>query len=266
MTQSASTFLGQSQLSTSVAGCTVALTSYAGNRSFEEWHSHQNASISFLLNGTHEEDLFGKKHKRLPGDIKFIPAGEMHRCNNYAPDARKINLDLSDTLLKEMDTSADHIMSLLQHSSQVKFTLLKFYHELHDPANHIAASVQLTLHELLHPAKTGRQLSDKQLPQWATRLQQILHDEWNKPFELNDLAHRIGVHPVTISRYFPLYFSSTLSNYIRHIKVDKALAIIKITSLPLTEIAYNCGFADQAHFTRTFKEVTGYLPKDFRRI
>ncbi len=266
MWQNENAFLGKSQLSRSVAGCTLALTSYAGNSSFEEWHSHQNASISFLLNGTHEEDLFGKKHKRLPGDIKFIPAGEMHRCNNYAPDARKINLDLSDTLLKEMDTSAEQIMNLLQHPSQVKFTLLKFYHELHDPANHITASVQLTLYELLHPAKKQYNMGSKQAPQWAIRLQQILHDEWNKPFELNELARRTGVHPVTISRYFPSYFSSTLSNYIRHIKVDKALSMIKITSLHLTEIAYTCGFADQAHFTRTFKEVTGYLPKDFRRI
>ncbi len=265
MIQQASTFLGKSQLSRSVAGCTVALTSYAGNSSFEEWHSHQNASISFLLNGTHEEDLFGKKHKRLPGDIKFIPAGEMHRCNNYTSDARKINIDLSDALLKEMDISADEIMNLLQHSSQVKFTLLKFYHELHDPANHITASIQLTLYELLHPAKTQASGS-KQRPQWTSRLQQILHDEWNQPSELNDLAARLGIHPVTISRYFPLYFSSTLSNYIRHIKVDKALAMIKITTLNLTEIAYQCGFADQAHFTRTFKEVTGYLPKNFRRI
>lgn len=260
-----SIFLGKSQLSNPVMGCTVALTSYAGNRSFEEWHSHQNASISLLLNGTHEEDLFGKKHKRVPGDIKFIPAGEMHRCNNYAPDARKINLDLSDTLLKEMDTCADQVINLLQYSSQVKFTLLKFYHELHDSACNTPASAQLTLYQLLHPAK--KQITGtRQLPLWAMRLQQILHDEWNQPFELNDLAMRIGIHPVTISRYFPLYFSSTLSNYIRHIKVDKALAMIKVSRLNLTDIAYQCGFADQAHFTRTFKEVTGYLPKDFRRI
>jgi AraC family transcriptional regulator len=265
MIQQESIFLGKSQLRRSVGGCTVALTSYAGNTLFEEWHSHQNASISFLLNGTHEEDLFNKKHKRIPGDIKFIPAGEMHRCSNYAPDARKINLDLSGTLLKEMDTSADDIMNLLQYSAQVKFTLLKFYHELQDPANYITASVQLTLYELLHPAKTQAS-NKKQLPQWAVLLQQILQEEWNQPFELNDLAKRVGVHPVTISRYFPLYFSSTLSNYIRCIKVDKALAMIKITSLNLTEIAYSCGFADQAHFTRTFKEVTGYLPKDFRRM
>ncbi|OKS84776.1 AraC family transcriptional regulator [Mucilaginibacter polytrichastri] len=261
-----SIFLGKNQLSRSVSGCTVALTSYNGNSSFEEWHAHQNSSISFLLNGTHQEDLFGKKYKRVPGDIKFIPAGELHRCNHYTVDARKINLDLSNILLNEMDTSADQIMNLLNDSSQAKFTLLKFYHELNDNDSPVPAAVQLMLYELLHPTRTEWQLTDKHLPNWASRLQQILHDEWNLPFDLHDLAKRIDVHPVTISRYFPLYFSATFSNYIRCIKVDKALSLIKATQLSLTEIAYSCGFADQAHFTRTFKEVTGYLPKDFRKI
>jgi AraC family transcriptional regulator len=42
--------------------------------------------------------------------------------------------------------------------------------------------------------------------------------------------------------------------------------MLKNTRLSLTEIAYTCGFADQGHFTRTFKAATGFLPKTFRKI
>ena len=33
---------------------------------------------------------------------------------------------------------------------------------------------------------------------------------------------------------------------------------------PLGEIALACGFADQAHFTRSFKQVTGQTPRSYR--
>ncbi|MEW6737177.1 MAG: helix-turn-helix domain-containing protein [Acidobacteriota bacterium] len=42
--------------------------------------------------------------------------------------------------------------------------------------------------------------------------------------------------------------------------------MIKNSQMSLTEIALHCGFADQSHFTRNFKEITGFLPKEFRKI
>ncbi|SDE64419.1 Helix-turn-helix domain-containing protein [Mucilaginibacter pineti] len=52
----------------------------------------------------------------------------------------------------------------------------------------------------------------------------------------------------------------------RKIKIEHSLALLNDGSIPLNEVAYRCGFADHAHFTRTFKAVTGYLPKQFRKI
>lgn len=260
------TFLGDSHLTKSVNGCIIALTSYSGNADFEEWHSHKQGSISFLLTGSHEEDLFGKKHKRVTGNIKYIPVGELHRCNNYSIDARKINLNLDDAQLRKMNVTEDQITSLLNNSPQLKFTLLKLYHELDDTGSHSTASSELLLYELIFAQHNLQKLSAKNPPAWVNLLKQLLYDEWNQKFDLETLAAKIGLHPVSLSRYFPYYFSSTLGSYIKQIKIDKALSLIKITKLPLTAIAYQCGFADQAHFTRTFKEITGYLPKEFRKI
>jgi AraC family transcriptional regulator len=260
------TFLGINNLNKKVNGCNVALTSYSGDAGFEDWHAHQNASISFLLNGTHEEDLFGKNRKRVPGDVKFIPAGEMHRCNRYSNETRKINLDLSADFMNRMNNTEEQLLSTIPQILSTKITLIKLYHDLDDPSNHAVASAELLLYEIFNPAGKAVIKAGKALPQWVERLRDMLYDEWDRPVHLTDLSARLGVHPVTISRYFPLYFSSTLGNYINRIKIDKALQLIKNTKLPLTEIAYSCGFADQAHFTRTFKSVTGYLPKTFRKL
>ena len=259
-------FLGYNHLVKPVNGSKVALTTYEHNAGFEDWHAHENASISLLLSGTYEEDLSGKQFKRIPGDLKFIAAGEVHRCNKYAPGTRKINLDLHTNLLEQSTALADQLSSRAPQTLPAKFTLLKLYHELDDMGSHSATSAELLLYELFNPIHPAGIKKHNTIPLWAFRLKELLNDEWDKPFQLDDLSTRLGVHPVTISRYFPLYFSSTLGNYIKQIKVDKALALIKGTPLPLTEIAYTCGFADQAHFTRIFKAVTGYLPKEFRKV
>jgi AraC family transcriptional regulator len=260
------TFLGKTHTTQSVKGGTIELTGYNHDSAFEEWHAHENASLSFLLSGGHQEDLLGKKYSRIPGDIKFIPAGELHRCNNYMPATQKINFDLPYTLLKQLEISQEGILNLLHQTRQPKFTLLKLYRDLNDTGSYSTASSHLLLYELFHPDLNRLKNKGHQPPAWVLTLKQLLHDEWNTVFDLNDLSVRLGIHPVTISRYFPHYFSSTLSNYIKLIRVDKSLGLIKGSRLPLTEIAYICGFADQAHFTRTFKAVTGFLPKEFRKI
>lgn len=261
-----STFLGDNRQSRLLNGCNIALTSYAGNTAFEAWHAHENSGISFLLSGTHGEDLLGKKHKRVPGDLKFIPAGELHRCSNYAAGTRKINVDFNESFIRRMAVTEEQLAHIVPNTITTKFTLLKLYRELDDNPIHTDASAELLLYTLFSPVSTSAVKAGKAAPEWATRLKELLHDEWDKPFHLDDLSVRLGVHPVTISRYFPLYFSSTLGIYLNQIKVDKALGLIKSTPLPLTAIAYKCGFADQAHFTRTFKSITGCLPKAFRKL
>jgi AraC family transcriptional regulator len=83
---------------------------------------------------------------------------------------------------------------------------------------------------------------------------------------LQEIALIIGVHPVTISKFFRKYFSCTLGEYQRKIKIEKSIQLIKESKLSLTEIAFLCGFTDQSHFTRNFKNMTGFLPKKFQQF
>ncbi len=259
-------FLGNNRLVKQISGTTIALTIYDDNPGFEEWHHHKNNSISLLLSGAHTENLQGRQLKRVPGDLKFIPAGVVHCCEKYMFGTRKINLDLNEHAVSEMNISEEQLSTLSGNSLTSKFTLLKLYRELADNDSHATASSELLLYELFHPAISLKRKSGHTAPLWVIQLIDLLNDEWNSTFHLSDLADRLGVHSVTISRYFPLYFSSTLGSYILQIKINKALALIKGSTMPLTEIAYVCGFADQAHFTRTFKALTGYLPKQFRNV
>ncbi|NJM53248.1 MAG: helix-turn-helix transcriptional regulator [Blastocatellia bacterium] len=76
----------------------------------------------------------------------------------------------------------------------------------------------------------------------------------------------MDVHWVHLSRDFPRYFRCNFSEYVRKIRVEKSLNLLRNQQLALTEIALICGFADQSHFIRSFKQFHGITPKKFRQI
>ncbi|HEX6187366.1 MAG TPA: helix-turn-helix transcriptional regulator, partial [Pyrinomonadaceae bacterium] len=67
-------------------------------------------------------------------------------------------------------------------------------------------------------------------------------------------------------RSFSRYFRCTLGEYVRHIRVQRSLELMPRRNLTLTEIATTCGFADQSHFTRSFKQIMGVRPSTYRRL
>ncbi|MEO1655562.1 MAG: helix-turn-helix transcriptional regulator, partial [Bacteroidota bacterium] len=81
-----------------------------------------------------------------------------------------------------------------------------------------------------------------------------------------ELAQELQLHPVSISKYFSKYRSSTLGDYMRKLKVDRAVRLLLNSSQSLAEVAYACGFSDQSHMTRLFKTYIGFSPKSLRSI
>ncbi len=107
--------------------------------------------------------------------------------------------------------------------------------------------------------------SDKQ-PPWIRKLYELLHDECNTSFSLTALSEILNVHPVTISKYFPKFFHTTIGDYIRKIKAERSLAELGRKSIAIEEIATKYGFVDNAHYTRIFKKHTGITPSQYRKL
>jgi len=82
---------------------------------------------------------------------------------------------------------------------------------------------------------------------------------------LSDLAKIVNIHPIHLSRDFKKYFHCTLGAYLRKLKVENSLKILN-ESESLSEVALECGFSDQSHFIRCFKENIGITPLKYRNI
>jgi AraC family transcriptional regulator len=79
-----------------------------------------------------------------------------------------------------------------------------------------------------------------------------------------DLARVTQFKRSKFVRIFKAGFGCTPCQYVKRMRVARAQNLMVISSSPLSQIALECGFADQAHFSNCFRKVVGERPAAWR--
>lgn len=135
-------------------------------------------------------------------------------------------------------------------------------HEKHtgDPAE------QLLL-QMLNKYISEKSVS-KRVPAWAKKMKETIQDYMDTNFSLSlkEVSQELDLHPAYVSRAFSKYFDNlSYGEYIRKLRIEKAIHLLETTNYSLTEIAYLTGFSDQSHFNRIFKKQTGLQPSVYKK-
>lgn len=247
----------------SIEGGVVSTTQYLGEEHDSDWHSHENLHFCFVFQGGGQSFSTCRSKKRIGNDVYFYPAGEKHIWIPKPGFSKSVNIELCNNFIETLDSDERQIGRALEKNIDAKFLMMKIHRELLFCDSSSRCSIHTLLLELVTlPAISFGCTS----PHWVRRVAELIHDEWRTNFSLDGLSQAAGVHPVTISKYFRKYFFCTLGEYLRKLKIENSLSLVKNTARSLTEIALACGFSDQSHFTRTFKKITGFLPSEFRKV
>ena len=240
----------------------ASLTAYNENSFNGALHCHDNAHVSFALDGGSVEK---KKdpYEIAPGAIIYYSAGEEHQVLKVVRTTRRINLELEQSFFEQFQISDGMLRSLIQKNPDARFLMVKMYKEILTADEYSLTSIQMLLLQLIR--KTEKLAAESKWPAWVHIVRNLLSDHPYNKLSLHDLSIAANVHPVTISKHFPKYFGCTLGEYARKLKIVRALSMIKSSKLSLTEIALECGFFDQNHFIRTFKEFSGCLPRQYKK-
>jgi AraC-like DNA-binding protein len=151
---------------------------------------------------------------------------------------------------------------------------LVLYDALYSWARHLQGQphTQQPEEQLLVQVYTAylQQTKDRSLPPpaWTTQLRDLIQDhiDTNLSVRLTEVAETLQVNPTYLSREFARYFDDlSFGEYIRKLRIDKALQLLDTTTYSLGEIAYLTGFSDQSHFARIFKQHTGQRPSAYRK-
>jgi hypothetical protein len=135
--------------------------------------------------------------------------------------------------------------------------------------NHLQNSpFENMLHEVYHKFLKEKKTTKKKAPAWVKDLKAIIQDQIDTQFtfDLKKISNDLELNPSYLSREFSKYFEDlNFGDYVRKLRIEKAITLIQNSTYTLTEIGYMTGFSDQSHFTRIFKQSTGKNPSSYRK-
>lgn len=155
-------------------------------------------------------------------------------------------------LLEQAEVIYDALYSWARHLQDIKHT--------QNPTDHILLEVY---NKYLRHKK-----NEKKTPEWVNEFKELIQDQidLNLSLSLKEISGELKVHPAYLSREFSRHFDDlSFGDYIRKLRIEKALKLMEETDYSLSEIAYLTGFSDQSHFSRIFRKQLGQSPSMHKR-
>ena len=90
-------------------------------------------------------------------------------------------------------------------------------------------------------------------------------EHYDKPLSVPKLAARAFLSSAHFSELFSREVGMPPAAYVRHLRLDKARALLRETNIPVAQIATQCGFKNAAQFSNTFRNYFESSPLQYRK-
>ncbi|GGB30673.1 AraC family transcriptional regulator [Tistrella bauzanensis] len=188
-----------------------------------------------------------------------------------------VSVPLFEKVAREMPGRASGIIALKDVSggrdSTISHILSLLYRELiADNAGGSRLFVDglaqsLAVHLLRHyavvdtPARPRNALPGAKL----RRAVAVMADRLDRPFDLDGLAHEVGMSAFHFSRLFKTATGLPPSRYFIRQRVARAQRLLQETDISIIEVGMTVGYSSPSHFAQVFRRETGLSPGDYRR-
>ncbi len=88
---------------------------------------------------------------------------------------------------------------------------------------------------------------------------------YDKTVTLDEIARASHLSPSRLAHVFKEQMGITIIDYLTSVRIERAKQLLLATEQSCTEICFQIGYNNQSYFTRTFKDLVGMPPREFRR-
>lgn len=96
------------------------------------------------------------------------------------------------------------------------------------------------------------------------RAMEFFETRYNRRVGLKECAAWLGVGASTLSRQFMRSCGQSIPRYLAGVRIRNAQAMLAETSLPILDVALECGYGEAAWFSRQFSDLVGMSPSQWR--
>lgn len=121
-----------------------------------------------------------------------------------------------------------------------------------------------SMHDMKYIRKRALASTSKTDPRIQALVDYItLHPESN--LTRDQMCEMCDVSESTLRRLFKTYMGKSIYEFTKETKILYASHLLMTTNAPISEIGYKVGYESLSYFTKTFKEVFGISPREYRK-
>jgi AraC family transcriptional regulator len=260
-------FYGTTERRYDLEGLTLAETVYPAGLVIPP-HEHANAFFCLLLEGHCTQSCDSRTSTGGPLTLTAYPAALAHANRWHDTGGRALHVEFAQPWLERLrgrtavlDRPADY------EGGPPVWLAKRLVAECRQQDDVSALAVEGLVLELLAAcSRSPAEVRHANAPRWLKRVRDLLRGHFSENLALGQVAAAVGVSADHLARTFRHYQGCTLGEYVRRLRVEASCRRLAGSESPLVQVALDAGFADQSHFTKTFKRYMGVTPAAFRNL
>jgi AraC-like DNA-binding protein len=93
---------------------------------------------------------------------------------------------------------------------------------------------------------------------------QYLNQHFDQKIDFSELANHVHMDQTSVCRFFKRATGRTMTTYVNELRVGSASQLLMETDTSILEIGFRVGFGNYSNFSRQFKRIKGYGPRNLR--
>lgn len=245
----------------------------------EQVHVHSSLELVVVLEGSVQATVGSHTYHCTTGELLLFNAYETHRLTPQ-PEAKLLFLHLAPSFGKEyfarvVSIEFDFAPGCLP--KELAGTLIReilaaaqvFYREPEVFGLECAALVSSAITTLLRnvPYKLNTDADHMAKKKKISRKQRIasfVEQHYREKLTLSQMAQAEGITTAYMSRIFGELFSASFQEYVSKLRLQKALPMLKKTSIYLVDICMECGFSDTRYLNAVCMKEYGCTAMELR--
>lgn len=240
------------------------------NFTFEK-HVHDEYTVSLIEKGHMGAFLKGFNHEFDKSSIITINPDEVHSCGVLSKEGYKHHsLYLSPDSIKNI--LKDNFNKSLLPFKNFAFTNDFIYKRLYFLMKYNSSFMELSWEsELIETLNVILQINTKAIDittlpshyDLIKKAKEFINDNYENDFTLDDLSKEFNISKYHFLRLFKKHTFVSPHTYLMIRRVEKAKHFLR-SGWDISQTAYLCGFTDQSHLNRKFKQLTGMTPGKYK--
>ncbi len=254
-----------------------------------DFHFHNECQLVYVVSGTGTRIIGDSVESYQEGDLAFVGPNVPHVWYSKTSDNQEDTMAVSLALFINPVTVAENLKPFIDTQALATFfeqsarginivgakrevisTILQ--EAIHQKEVSLLASF-LKIVELLMDSEDIIWLNDASLLKTyssnnqgrVSKLMHFIQENFRTEITLEQAASVADLQLHSFCRFFKQLTHHTFSDFLNEVRIGFACKLLQQSDLPITQVAYECGYSNISYFNRTFKKIHGVSPRDYRQ-